>query len=1465
MNWIFRKAEEFLKRSKWVKSWKKAVTVLGVITVFITTYALILPAITVEKNKTDEVGMVLDEETTSAEVFNATEEEPDTGTDAEVPEDTSAQEASAQDLQADGGQSAENLGFSDGSSEDFSAGGDTEEVVEKQAEKATSPLVYDCEYYTVWLSFGDSENIPAGTVLTVQTPENVQQYRDTITAQLGENGINTITTAEFYQFLLNGADGSSVVPAGNVDIRISYKQNTVQHVDDQIRVAVSDSNGTFEYYEKNADESDMVTLTDGIITELSIKNYNFTSYNGVIGLTAGKNTEEEPEETVGAEESVVAEEPAATEEPVETEETAETEESVSTEEPVSTEEIVVVEEPSEGTAEEPVEGTVEEEPEETEVLEAETMEEDEEAIVFEGAEATLENENEQDDEETELFAAEAEEAESTENLNVLTYTGADYQVTLSYGSDAGIPENAELYAEEISQVSGKFQEYYQKALTEVGGDVLSFARFFDVKILVDGEVIEPEAAVDVSIGYADSVDIPVGQRKAVHFTDDGQVEVINVDENGTAQTETTAETMAKSISLDLSDQNTFDFVQSSFSVTGTIVADSALTSGWPTQNTDYILVLENGGKYYAIKGANSYSGISATEVQYNSADNTVYLGSAGTSSVNEYYWNYLYEDNKHVLKYKNANVYIDPNGDHGTWSSADRTLNLNGKKIYSTLSGTSRYLGISNGNMIGNCTENQRANVYFATVSTVTPITATVVFNANGGTGTPPNQFTIDEGEDFTFPESGDLVNDGYVFVGWSANANAISNDGFTTPVYEAGKTGSVTEDTTFYAIWARQNGNTCFYIRLDGTVPNEPQAYEASDYTKGVTINNALKIVKFYANTLGVDDNLNSKPTNAQIISMLNDSSGTLGVTFKEDSENNIIVEAITNSANNESHYNLKVGEVVYVLWYVTKPGIDGNLLKDNSGTGWHVDGTLLVKERILLSYDANAPAGTFSDVPRGSQWFKDEEVVVGNDGGNNTVVKEPVRNDGYLFAGWEMYTKDANGDYTVSKGSYDTYDKFNIQEDTLLVAQWVKDTTALIVNKVNGNNAKIDTATFELVDVTDTSASPITKNTTQGTANFGTINLNTRYKLTETKAPDNYILNSIPIYFEEVQNDTTYSVYFYDSADATTPLATVPEGVTLNLVGKNIILTISNERVTYPVKFKKVDDLGTALSDISFKLYKGEGSWTLDEETGEYTYNEANLVQNLISGSDGFFAPTNELEAGEVYYLVEIRDTNNSKYDILNDPIRIDVDAENGISVSYNGISETEDLEGILQFTSANGTESATLTLINTLVLPVFKFYKIDAEGRPLAGAQFEFKDADGTTITGPEETTSGEDGFMFSVEPIDSAGTYILEEIAAPPGYLALENSVSFTVTRNGSQYDVTYSGIDSSKVERSTEDINGIICDVYTFKIQNTAGIVLPDTGGFGIIPYVLGGNMVIILATIICGYGMRRKGERRKNR
>lgn len=45
-----------ISKHKALKRWKRIVTVLAAIMTFATTYALILPAITVEKNRTEEVG-----------------------------------------------------------------------------------------------------------------------------------------------------------------------------------------------------------------------------------------------------------------------------------------------------------------------------------------------------------------------------------------------------------------------------------------------------------------------------------------------------------------------------------------------------------------------------------------------------------------------------------------------------------------------------------------------------------------------------------------------------------------------------------------------------------------------------------------------------------------------------------------------------------------------------------------------------------------------------------------------------------------------------------------------------------------------------------------------------------------------------------------------------------------------------------------------------------------------------------------------------------------------------------------------------------------------------------------------------------------------------------------------------------------------------------------------------------------
>ena len=52
-----------INKHKALKRWKRVVTVLAAIMTFVTTYALILPAITVERNKVEDVGgMYLEQE-----------------------------------------------------------------------------------------------------------------------------------------------------------------------------------------------------------------------------------------------------------------------------------------------------------------------------------------------------------------------------------------------------------------------------------------------------------------------------------------------------------------------------------------------------------------------------------------------------------------------------------------------------------------------------------------------------------------------------------------------------------------------------------------------------------------------------------------------------------------------------------------------------------------------------------------------------------------------------------------------------------------------------------------------------------------------------------------------------------------------------------------------------------------------------------------------------------------------------------------------------------------------------------------------------------------------------------------------------------------------------------------------------------------------------------------------------------
>lgn len=267
----------------------------------------------------------------------------------------------------------------------------------------------------------------------------------------------------------------------------------------------------------------------------------------------------------------------------------------------------------------------------------------------------------------------------------------------------------------------------------------------------------------------------------------------------------------------------------------------------------------------------------------------------------------------------------------------------------------------------------------------------TITFKLNGGSGTLPETIRQVPGTEITMPEDTGLTKDGSVFVGWSRinNANAEgkydpSKNGGKGTIYPAGTLGFTmpSENITLYATWSAQNVKAGFYIRLDGTIPTEPQGHANSEYTSAITIDNAIKTATFYTSTErdGVKDRLNAWPSDEDI---------------KKVYEN----------------YN---PDTQYVLWYVIKHALGGG--------PWHVDGVLLEKEKVTLSYNANAPSGTWSGMPDGQQYDKDSTATVSS--------KVPTRN-GYTFKGWNTQ---ADG-----KGiSYEGNDTFTISEDTMIYAQW-------------------------------------------------------------------------------------------------------------------------------------------------------------------------------------------------------------------------------------------------------------------------------------------------------------------------------------------------------------------------------------------------------------------------------------------
>ncbi|MBQ9006217.1 MAG: hypothetical protein IJ092_07565, partial [Atopobiaceae bacterium] len=121
--------------------------------------------------------------------------------------------------------------------------------------------------------------------------------------------------------------------------------------------------------------------------------------------------------------------------------------------------------------------------------------------------------------------------------------GSTYDIRVDAPAEAGIPQDAELQVREITPGGAGYDDYLYQAMSALGEDPSQahseLARFFDIKIMSNGEEVHPQEAVKVSIQLADAPDLGEAvSSNAVHFQYSSEVkpQVLDATQEGDTTT-----------------------------------------------------------------------------------------------------------------------------------------------------------------------------------------------------------------------------------------------------------------------------------------------------------------------------------------------------------------------------------------------------------------------------------------------------------------------------------------------------------------------------------------------------------------------------------------------------------------------------------------------------------------------------------------------------------------------------------------------------------------------------------------------------------------------------------------------------------------------------------------------------------------------------------------------------------------
>lgn len=209
----------------------------------------------------------------------------------------------------------------------------------------------------------------------------------------------------------------------------------------------------------------------------------------------------------------------------------------------------------------------------------------------------------------------------------------------------------------------------------------------------------------------------------------------------------------------------------------------------------------------------------------------------------------------------------------------------------------------------------------------------------------------------------------------------------------------------------------------------------------------------------------------------------------------------------------------------------------------------------------------------------------------------------------------------------------------------------------------------------------------------------------------------------------------------------------------------------------------------------------------------------------------------------------------DQAGDEIKITYSAtvnENAI-VGVEGNPNKVDLEYSNNPNDNTSTDKTPEDTVYTYVVDLV-INKVDEDNAPLAGAEFEVRDSEGTVIATGTSDETGKVTFTWTegIKGLKDGETYTIVETKAPAGYTKAAD-IEFTVTCNDPT-DISVSANCEwvSDNEAVTFTITGTAeaDDYFEATIVNKTGSLLPETGGMGTTMFYVLGSLLVVGAAIL---------------